>query len=47
MKEFQKFMGSFEVVKSYLQGKKKIMVVLCTRGENSFIYTKEEMTYDT
>ena len=47
MKEFQKFTGSFEVVKSYLQNKKKIIVILCTRGENSFIYTKEEMTYDT
>lgn len=45
MKEFQRFLSNFEVVKGYLQSKDKLTVVLCTTGENSFIYTREETTY--
>lgn len=47
MKEFQRFISNFSTLKDYLQNKGKLRVVLCTRGEDSFIYTKEEMAYKT
>lgn len=47
MKEFQRFLSTFETIKDYLHGKDKLIVVLCTRGEDSLIYTREETTYKT